>query len=168
MRDGRLVLSLTGECKTGGCLSGGFRFRRRRQLAKGTREQDQNELLQSDFMLSPRILYTGAMPPLHPDQATFLLHMTLSSYRNEHTLTKRVIEAIPLDKGDYRPDAVSKSALELAWHIASTEQRFLDAVAAGEFNLSPSPMPGNISVIVSIQYSPSGKTMRLIPLRRLP
>jgi len=35
--------------------------------------------------------------------------------KTEHATTRRVIEAIPLDKGDYRPDPVSKSALELAW-----------------------------------------------------
>jgi hypothetical protein len=34
-------------------------------------------------------------------------------------ITKSIIDAIPLDKGDYRPDGISKSALELAWHMAS-------------------------------------------------
>ena len=42
--------------------------------------------------------------------------------------TRRVIEAIPLDKGDYRPDAIVKSASELAWHIVGAEHRFLEAV----------------------------------------
>jgi uncharacterized damage-inducible protein DinB len=67
--------------------------------------------------------------------------MTLGALRNEHTLTRRVIEAIPLDKGDYRPDTVSKSALELAWHIAATEQRFFEAVATGAFDFTPAPKP---------------------------
>ncbi len=84
------------------------------------------------------------MPPLQPDQVSFLLHLTLASIRNEHSLTRRVIEAIPLDKGDYRPDSVSKSALELAWHIVATEQRFFEAVTAGEFNFAPNPLPQSI------------------------
>ncbi len=79
-----------------------------------------------------------------PDQALFLLHGGIASLRTEHPLTRRVIEAIPLDKSDYRPDDIAKSALELAWHIVATERRFLSAVAAGEFDLSPAPKPESI------------------------
>jgi uncharacterized damage-inducible protein DinB len=85
------------------------------------------------------------MPQIQPDQANFLLHgFYLPGLRNEHRLTKNVIEAIPLDKGDYRPDTISKTALELAWHIAATEMRFMDAVAAGGFDMSPRPRPDSI------------------------
>jgi uncharacterized damage-inducible protein DinB len=85
------------------------------------------------------------MQPLQPDQASFLLHGAfLPSLKNEHRITKTVIEAIPLDKGDYRPDEISKSALDLAWHIAATEIRFLDAVPAGEFDFTPRPRPDSV------------------------
>lgn len=85
------------------------------------------------------------MQQLQPDQAAFLLHgVYLPGLKNEQRLTKTVIEAIPLDKGDYRPDAISKSALELAWHIAATEMRFMEAVAAGGFDLSPRPRPDSV------------------------
>jgi len=96
------------------------------------------------------------MSALASDQALFLLHNGLSSLKTEHAVTKRVIEAIPHDRGDYRPDAVSKSALELAWHIVATERRFLSAVAAGEFDLSPAPMPESIknSADLSAWYGP--------------
>ena len=66
----------------------------------------------------------------------FLEHIALPWFKHEHPLTKRIIEAIPVDKGDYRPGPVSRSAFELAWHIASAENRFLDAVASGEFNFN--------------------------------
>jgi len=52
---------------------------------------------------------------LTSDQAKFLLALALPNIKTEHATTKRVIESILLDKGDYRPDPVSKSALELAW-----------------------------------------------------
>lgn len=85
------------------------------------------------------------MRPMQPDQAEFLLHgICLPALKNESRVTKSVIEAIPLDKGDYRPDAVSKSALELAWHIAVTEMRFMEAVVAGQFDLSPRPRPESL------------------------
>jgi uncharacterized damage-inducible protein DinB len=85
------------------------------------------------------------MPQIQSDQADFLLHgVYLPALKNEHRITKSVIEAIPLDKSVYRPDRVSRSALDLAWHIASTELRFMDAVLAGEFDLSPRPLPDSI------------------------
>ena len=85
------------------------------------------------------------MPPIQPDQARFLLEAVyLPGLKNEHGITKNVIGAIPLDQGDYRPDGISKSALELSWHIAATEMRFLDALPAGEFDLSPRPRPESI------------------------
>ncbi len=85
------------------------------------------------------------MSQIQPDQANFLLHgVFLPGLRNEHGITKSIIEAIPRDKGDYRPDAISKTAMELAWHIVVTEMRFLDALPAGAFDLSPRPRPDSI------------------------
>jgi uncharacterized damage-inducible protein DinB len=85
------------------------------------------------------------MQPIQPDQAVFLLNGAyLPSLKNEQRITRSVIEAIPLDKGDYRPDEISKSALDLAWHIAVTEMRFLDAVASGGFDFSPRPLPDSV------------------------
>ncbi len=75
---------------------------------------------------------------MQPDQAKFLLEeVFLPGLKNEHRITKSVIQAIPLDEGDYRPDGVSKSALDLAWHIVASEIGFLNAVSAGKFDLSP-------------------------------
>jgi uncharacterized damage-inducible protein DinB len=85
------------------------------------------------------------MQQIQPDQANFLLHgVYLPGLKNEQRLTKSIIEAIPLDKSDYRPDEISKSALDLAWHIAATEMRFMEAVAAGAFDLSPRPLLDSI------------------------
>jgi len=85
------------------------------------------------------------MQPIQPDQAHFLLNgVCLPAIKNEYRITRGVIEAIPADKGDYRPDTISKTAMELAWHISATEMRFMEAVAAGEFDLSPRPQPESI------------------------
>ena len=84
-------------------------------------------------------------PQLTPDQAKFVLGLALPTLKNEHQTTKRVIEAIPLDKGDYRPDAVSKTALELAWHIVAAEQRFFSGISGGAFDFSPIPRPDSIT-----------------------
>ena len=83
--------------------------------------------------------------PMQPEQATFLLHaVALPWLKVEHPLTRKVIEAVPLDKGDYRPNPNSRPAFELAWHIASAENRFLDGVASGEFNYGGSTPPETV------------------------
>jgi uncharacterized damage-inducible protein DinB len=84
------------------------------------------------------------MQSLQPEQATFLLQMALPSFKIEHHVTRRIIEAIPADQGDYRPDAVSKTALELAWHIVSAETFFMDGVSAGAFNYTGGKRPDSI------------------------
>jgi len=81
---------------------------------------------------------------LQPEHAMFLLQVTLPALKNEHRTTKSVIAAIPLDRGDYRPDPCSKTALELAWHIAASEHRFFTGVPAGEFDFAPNPRPDSI------------------------
>jgi uncharacterized damage-inducible protein DinB len=85
------------------------------------------------------------MEPITAEQAQFLLNVIyLPGLKTEQRTTRNVIEAIPLDKGDYRPDEVSKSGLELAWHIVVTEMRFMDSIEAGEFDLTPRPKPDQI------------------------
>jgi uncharacterized damage-inducible protein DinB len=84
-------------------------------------------------------------PQLTPDQAEFILGLALPTLKTEHQTTKRVIEAIPLDRGDYRPDAISKTALELAWHIVAAEKRFLSGIHAGAFDFNPIHRPESIT-----------------------
>src|SRR6266404_7303846 len=84
-------------------------------------------------------------PQLAPDQCRFLLQQAFPTLKTEHATTKRVIEAIPLDKGDYRPDAISKTALELAWHIVAAEKRFLSGIPAGAFDFNPIHRPEAIT-----------------------
>jgi uncharacterized damage-inducible protein DinB len=83
--------------------------------------------------------------PLSADNASFLLNAVyLPLLQREQPKTRQVIEAIPLDKGDYRPDAVSKSALELAWHIVAAEKRFLNGIVDGGFDFSPISRPETV------------------------
>jgi uncharacterized damage-inducible protein DinB len=67
------------------------------------------------------------------DQAEFLLQFLLPQLKSEQMITKKILSSIPLDKGDYRPDAKCKSALQLAWHLAVAEIWFLDAVIHQHF-----------------------------------
>lgn len=69
------------------------------------------------------------------DQAEFLLQQVyLPQIQNERKTTRRVIEAVPAANCEWKPDPKSMSALELAWHIASSECFFMNGVSSGAFN----------------------------------
>jgi uncharacterized damage-inducible protein DinB len=76
--------------------------------------------------------------------------IALTNLRMEHAVTRRVIDAIPLDKGDYSPDAVTKSAIDLAWHIVAAEHRFLDAVVTGIFDYGNTGRPAELKTSADI------------------
>jgi uncharacterized damage-inducible protein DinB len=84
------------------------------------------------------------MTPFTPEQARTILDVDLKILTMERPLTSAVIAAIPPDEIDYTPDAVTRSAIELAWHIVMAEDRFLTAVANGAFDFTPRPRPDNV------------------------
>jgi uncharacterized damage-inducible protein DinB len=91
------------------------------------------------------------MSQLTSEQATtILLSVGLPSLNAEHPVTTRVIAAIPNDKVDYRPDEIVKSAIDLAWHIVTAEVRFINAVSAGAFDLTPLPRPDTIRTAADV------------------
>jgi uncharacterized damage-inducible protein DinB len=87
---------------------------------------------------------------MQPEQALFLRDFLLTSLKAEHPVTRRVIEAIPLDTGDYRPDEVVKSAMDLAWHIVGAEHKFLDCVVTGTFDTTPTPRPAQLATSADV------------------
>jgi uncharacterized damage-inducible protein DinB len=79
------------------------------------------------------------------EQAEFLLQdVYLGALKNESRLTKKILESVPADKADYRPDAISKTANELVRHIAATDNRFLEAVISGVFDVNPAMIPESV------------------------
>jgi uncharacterized damage-inducible protein DinB len=92
----------------------------------------------------------SVMKNLQPEQGMLLLQIWLPGLKNEHRTTRSVIEAIPMNAPDYRPDAKAKSALELAWHIASAQNFFLSAIADGAFNMTSSPRPESVRTSADI------------------
>lgn len=80
-----------------------------------------------------------------PEQASFLLNeVYLPQIRNEQKTTRRVIEAVPAERSGWKPDPKSKSALELAWHIASSECFFVSGIVKGKFESGDGSMPASI------------------------
>jgi uncharacterized damage-inducible protein DinB len=82
---------------------------------------------------------------MRPDHATLILESVgLPSLQAEYPVTRNVIAAIPADKVDFRPDSIARSAIDLAWHIVTAENRFLEAVLSGAFDLTPRPRPDTV------------------------
>jgi uncharacterized damage-inducible protein DinB len=90
------------------------------------------------------------MTTLQPEQALIIRGFVLPNLKAEHLVTRRVVEAIPIDKSDYRPDAIGKTALDLAWHIVGAEHRFLDAVTTGAFDFTNTGRPDSLRTSADI------------------
>jgi uncharacterized damage-inducible protein DinB len=90
------------------------------------------------------------MPSIQPDQGKFLLQMALPGLEREQKTTQQVLEAVPADKGDYRPHPHSMSAMDLSWHIATAENMFLSAIAAGAFDFSGMARPDSVKTTTDV------------------
>ncbi len=76
------------------------------------------------------------------DQATFLLHdLYMGTLKTESRTTKKILEAVPANKVEYKPDPASRSAIELARHIAAADNRFVETVINGVFDTNPAMIP---------------------------
>ena len=74
----------------------------------------------------------------------WLQDILLGALRNESRTTKKVLEAVPADKAEHRPDPISKTAMELVRHIAAAEIRFLETTIDAEFNVTKGAIPDNL------------------------
>jgi uncharacterized damage-inducible protein DinB len=85
------------------------------------------------------------------EQATFLLHdVYMGNLKTESRTTKKILEAVPSNKLDYKPDPASRSAIELTRHIAAADNRFVETVINGVFDTSPSLIPENVKTPAEI------------------
>jgi len=87
---------------------------------------------------------------MQAEQARFLLNYLMRQVEDESGTTKKVLAAIPEDKKDYRPHPVAKTAMELAWHTASSDLWFLDGVAKGAFAMDEGKMPAEIAGVADL------------------
>ena len=70
---------------------------------------------------------------MNADQAKFLAEHYARVIENEIPTTARVLTAVGQGNGDYKPDPKSRSAIELARHIATADGWFVQSVLDGKF-----------------------------------
>ena len=89
--------------------------------------------------------------PLTPDLAEFWLQdLLLGTLKNESRTTKKILEAVPGGKADYRPDPCSRTAIDLARHIAAAEMRFLETTINAEFPALAAGLPETVKTPAEI------------------
>jgi uncharacterized damage-inducible protein DinB len=101
------------------------------------------------------------------EQSKILYRAYAENMKRETETTEKVIRAIPDDKKGYRPDPKSKSADELAWHIATSEVWFLDTVLKGKAEMGEeAPVPPTIGGI--LEWYQTNYRDRVAKLESLP
>ena len=85
------------------------------------------------------------------NQIKILRDTFLHDLELEFKITQRVLTAAAQGNKEYKPDTHAKSAMELAWHIASADCWFADSICKGSFEGSDdSGMPGTIKSITDV------------------
>lgn len=72
-----------------------------------------------------------------PDHATFLAQQFVQLMQGEFPATCKVLKAVKDDNRHFKPDEKSRTAWELATHLATADVWFLDSVITGQFAWDP-------------------------------
>lgn len=70
---------------------------------------------------------------MNADQARLLADHYAGVFDQEGAITMKVLKAVPESGRDYRPDAKSRTAWELATHLATSDIWFLDSICDASF-----------------------------------
>lgn len=76
---------------------------------------------------------------MNAEQAKAILDALTGSIENESVATRKVIAAVPAANRDYKPDAKSRTAWEIATHLATSDIWFADCILNGEFAWTGDP-----------------------------
>lgn len=70
-------------------------------------------------------------------QAKFLAEQSTGLWQWESNSTLAVLAAVPNDKRDYKPDAKSRTAWDIAKHIVASDLWYLNSIVSGQFAWDP-------------------------------
>ena len=73
------------------------------------------------------------------EQASAVRDAIVTSIEQESHATRKVIAAVPNGNRDYRPDAKSRTAWEIAVHMVLSDLWFADCLLKGEFDWTGEP-----------------------------
>ncbi len=106
------------------------------------------------------------------EQARFLADYFATLIEGEIPATCSVLQAVPDGNRDYKPDGKSRSAWELATHLALGDVWFLDSILAGSFAFDPAAEAAARAKFKSIAevvgYYQREYPVRIQQLRKMP
>jgi uncharacterized damage-inducible protein DinB len=83
---------------------------------------------------------------MNAEQARALVTALTDSLEHESVATRKVIAAVPAGNRHYKPDPKSRSAWEIATHLALSDMWFADCVLNGKFEWTGEPpLPGEFT-----------------------
>lgn len=83
---------------------------------------------------------------MNAEQARAILVALTGSIEHESVTTRKVIAAVPAGNRDYKPEPKSRSAWEIATHIATSDIWFADSILNGAFAWTgESPLPAEFT-----------------------
>ena len=71
------------------------------------------------------------------EQAKAAADVMITVWENEGGATAKVLAAVGKGNRDYKPDPKSRSAWEIATHIATADMWFIDSIVSGKFEFNP-------------------------------
>ena len=88
---------------------------------------------------------------MNAEQAQFLVGYFANMMEMEAKTTAKVLAAVPDDKRDYRPDDKSRTAWELATHLATGDVWFIDSIINGKFDFDPTrALPAGMNTVEDV------------------
>src|SRR4051812_13063799 len=79
---------------------------------------------------------------MNAEQGKAIVELLTRTIESEGAATRKVLAAVPSGNRDYKPDAKSRSAWDIAVHIAMSDVWFADSILAGKFEWTgESPTP---------------------------
>jgi uncharacterized damage-inducible protein DinB len=76
---------------------------------------------------------------MNAEQARAIATALTGSIENESVTTRKVIAAVPAGNRDYKPDPKSRTAWEIATHLAISDVWFADGILTGQFAWTGEP-----------------------------
>ena len=76
---------------------------------------------------------------MNAEQAGAIVQLLTGTIEREAAGTRKVLSAVPNGNRDYKPDPKSRSAWDIAVHIAMSDIWFADSILAGKFEWTGEP-----------------------------
>jgi uncharacterized damage-inducible protein DinB len=107
---------------------------------------------------------------MNAEQARAVRDVLIGSIESEAATTRKVIAAVPAGNRDYKPDPKSRTAWEIATHIATSDIWFANCILAGEFAWTGEPpMPAEFTDPAAVaRWHETHLAAKLAAIRALP